>query len=575
MHTSQPALCLLACALAANSAHADWQVWTKTETIRVLRDAPAEEGRPAAIAAARNEWESFQILVRSDAAVRGINVVAGDLRGPGGALIRGADARLFRQHQFLLDVPTYRNKSFKPGWYPDALIPFRHPLTRQPLGQARLKAVPFDLPANATHGFWVDVFVPADAKAGEYRCTYRVTAEGRAAVEIPVSLTVWDFALPRVPTLKTALGAPNQRLRGYYARRAKAGKEPAPTDWAAVDAQCWDLVSRHRINAYPDAALVRPVRQADGSWRIPPENIDKLRKFIDTYHVNAIRTDHPRRVVKDPDAEREKLRAWLKAFDVLAAELDRPNVVLYTYLKDEPNDEKAYAYVQKWGRAVKAAHAALKVMVVEQTWTQNKKWGDLYGAIDIWCPLFSLFKAERAAKRQALGETIWTYTALCQGNPTPWWHTDFPLLNYRVPSWIAWRYRIRGLLYWGGMVFWRQVDDPWTDPKTLDRRKRNPKTLYNGEGSILYPGRAVGYDGIASSLRLKALRDGIEDYEYLAILERAGLADEAQKVVMPLAGSWFKWETDASQYDSARAKLAEMIVAAKPSSAAQDGRRQP
>ena len=145
---------------------------------------------------------------------------------------------------------------------------------------------------------------------------------------------------------------------------------------------------------------------------------------------------------------------------------------------------------------------------------------------------------------------------------TPWWHIDYPLLHYRVPAWIAWRYRIRGLLYWGGMSFWSQVEDPWTDPKTLDRRKGKKQPLFNGEGTLVYPGRAVGYDGIAPSLRLKALRDGIEDYEYLAILERLGLAEQAQKVVLPLAGTWFQWDSDPGAYEKARAVLAGMIVAA-------------
>ena len=214
-------------------------------------------------------------------------------------------------------------------------------------------------------------------------------------------------------------------------------------------------------------------------------------------------------------------------------------------------------------RSVDSVQTSTDAQTVGVGTLQDEEWGDLYGAIDIWCPLFSLFRPESAAKRQAAGETIWTYTALCQRDPTPWWHIDFPLLNYRVPMWIGWRYRIRGLLYWGGMCHWRGVEDPWTDPKTLDRRAGRKDPLYNGEGTIVYPGRAVGYDGIAPSLRLKALRDGIEDYEYLAILERAGLADAAQKVIMPLAGSWFEWEKDPAAYETARADLAKMIVTAR------------
>ena len=549
--------------VVAHEAFADWQVWTVTETRRVLRDAPAEDRIAVSLAAARNEWESFQILLRSDEPVRGVNVEPGDLAGPNGAVLRAADARLFRAHQLELTVGTFRNEDFKPGWYPDPLIPFRHPMTGEPLAGGRLAAVPFDLPAGQTHGFWVDLLAPPGAKPGEYRGTYRVTAEGDRAVEIPVVFTVWDFELPRVSAFRTALGSPAARMRGYYAQRAKEGKEPEPSDWDAVDRQCAEMLSRHRINATPPPGSLAPVAEPDGTFRIPDEQVTALGEFVDRYHVNAVPIPHPRCVVRDPEQERDKLHAWLAAWDRAANELDRPEVVFYIYLRDEPNDEEAYRYVQRWGKAIRDAESVVKVLVVEQTWTQNEAWGDLYGAVDIWCPLFSLFKPESAAERQAAGETVWTYTALCQREKTPWWHIDFPLLNYRVPAWIGWRYRIRGLLYWGGMSFWRQVDDPWTDPKTLDRRDGRKGPLYNGEGSIVYPGRAVGYDGIAPSLRLKALRDSIEDYQYLSMLESLGLAVEAEERVVPLAGSWFAWETDPVAYERARAGLAAMIATAK------------
>ena len=550
-------------------ASADWHVWTLTETRHVLREAPAGTTAAPRLAAARNEWESFQVLLRSEEPVAGIRLEAGNLVGPGGALLSAQDARLYRQHQLRLDDGTYRNDQFKPGWYPDPLIPFRHPVTREPLTGGRFVAIPFDLPANETHGFWVDVYVPSDAKPGVYRGVYRLTAAGGKAAKIPVTLQVWDFALPRVSTLQTALGSPAGRMRGYYRQRAKEGKEKEPADWDAIESQCAELLSRHRINATPPEGTLRPVAGADGTYRIPDAQIEALRQFVDRYHVNALPTPRPTGIVKDPVREQAKLNAWLAAWDDAAARLDRPGVTFFTYLRDEPNDKEAYEFVQTWGRAIRKAKSALKVMVVEQTWTKkdaggaNSDWGDLYGAVDIWCPLFSLFRPESAAKRQALGETIWTYTALCQREPTPWWHIDFPLLNYRVPTWIAWRYRIRGLLYWGGMSYWRGVEDPWTDPKSLDRRKGRKDPLYNGEGMLVYPGRAAGYEGIAPSLRLKALRDGIEDYEYLAILERAGKVEAAQKIVLPLAGSWFEWQKDAAAYEAARAKLAELIVSGR------------
>jgi len=114
------------------------------------------------------------------------------------------------------------------------------------------------------------------------------------------------------------------------------------------------------------------------------------------------------------------------------------------------------------------------------------------------------------------------------------------------------------------MPFWDHVDDPWSDPKTYNLRKQEAKgPIFNGEGSLVYPACEAGYDGIAPSLRLKALRDSIEDYEYLAMLQRLGRAAEAEKVVLPLAGSFFHWEPKPEAYDEARARLAKLIIAAQ------------
>lgn len=564
---------LALCGPALRAAEA-LQVWARSDTVHVLRAEPAGSARNVVLAAARNEWESFQVFVRCATPVPGAGLEPGDLHGPGGSVIRAADAVLYRQHQAELKQPTYRNAQFKPGWYPDALIPFRHPVMRQPLAAARIQAVPFNLPADETHGFWVDIQVPADAKPGQYRGAYRVTAAGRDATTIAVELTVWDFALPQVPSLQTAFGSPAGALRGYYARRAKAGKEPAPAEPDAVAVQVAGEVSRHLVNATPPAGLITPQRESDGSYRFSPQQIDALRKFVDTYHVNALQTPHPNSAIKDPEMERGILHVWLKSFDRLAAALDRPGVIFFTYLKDEPNTEEDYRYVQKWGRAVREAGSVVKVLVVEQPWTEpgrrgaDRNWGELHGAVDIWCPLFSLHRPADAAKRQALGETIWTYTALCQGPPTPWWHIDYPLLNYRVPAWMAWRDGMKGLLYWGGMAHWSRVEDPWEQaPYFVGKgafQQGQQGIVFHGEGSLVYPARAVGYDGIVPTIRLKALRDGIEDYEYLAILERAGRRAEAEKIVRPLTESFFQWEQDAAAYADARSKLATMIMEKKP-----------
>ena len=129
---------------------------------------------------------------------------------------------------------------------------------------------------------------------------------------------------------------------------------------------------------------------------------------------------------------------------------------------------------------------------------------------------------------------------------------------------MAWPDGIKGLLYLGCMSNWGEAGDPWTRvPFHTEKpaaKEGMPAPVFIGEGSLAYPARAVGFDGIVPSLRLKALRDAIEDYDYLAIAERLGKAEEAKRIVRSLVPSFFEWEKNPAAYEKARTQLAELIV---------------
>jgi hypothetical protein len=63
---------------AGHVAAADWHVWTVTETRHVLRSEPPGSGLAVNVAAARNEWVSFQILLRSEEPVKAVGVEVPD-----------------------------------------------------------------------------------------------------------------------------------------------------------------------------------------------------------------------------------------------------------------------------------------------------------------------------------------------------------------------------------------------------------------------------------------------------------------------------------------------------------------
>jgi hypothetical protein len=129
---------------------------------------------------------------------------------------------------------------------------------------------------------------------------------------------------------------------------------------------------------------------------------------------------------------------------------------------------------------------------------------------------------------------------------------DFPLLNYRIPMWINWRLGVTGLLYWS-TTNWTYTRDVWTDPLTYDDR-------YNMEGSLLYPGIDAGVQGFVSSIRLKEIREGLEDYEYLRILSQRRSRAVAEKMVRKIARTWRSWDADPIHLMEARAEIARSIV---------------
>jgi hypothetical protein len=89
---------------------------------------------------------------------------------------------------------------------------------------------------------------------------------------------------------------------------------------------------------------------------------------------------------------------------------------------------------------------------------------------------------------------------------------DYPLIEGRILAWLTHHYRSDGLLYWH-VNYWarnpiiRDWHEPYLEDWTLPCIAR-----MTGDGVLTYPLP----DGIASSLRLEAVRDGSEDYDLLA-----------------------------------------------------------
>ena len=88
----------------------------------------------------------------------------------------------------------------------------------------------------------------------------------------------------------------------------------------------------------------------------------------------------------------------------------------------------------------------------------------------------------------------------------------------------------------------------------------------NGDGSVTYPGRPDKIGGSSpipiASIRLKQIRDGLEDLEYMYLLEDAAGRDATTKIVSNVVRKTYDFNHDAESMMATRAALASAIEAA-------------
>ena len=551
---------------------------------RTGQDQEPQGSDGAEIHAARNEWESFQVVVTA----LGENVTVttaelSELVGPAGAKIAGNCITLYREEYVRVRKSTPR-ADLPPGLYPDPLVPFINPITGEPIEPRRrsqerwggratvsghdMYALPFEVFRGQNQPIWVDVHVPNETPAGTYQGTFRVRTRKGVAAEVPVKLTVWDFTLPDGPTHRNHFGSFGSVAR-YF------GVERGSEEFQQIESRYCRAMAEHRLNP-PIPHHLLPEVAGDGSLKIVPERHEALKQFIAQLHVTDFeipRAPFARLSVaaSGPDykrispADREKAQRYYRQYyDYLKKHGWAKRA--YVYLWDEPNLPENYEQVLVLGELVHEAVPEAKCLVVEQTYPHDSDWPDVDPAMDIWCPLWAFIDRKTVLEKIAGGDEVWSYTALVQQAPRyhpeyeqvkgldpPYWHIDRPLIVYRVPTWINRQYGITGLLYWSTVT---TVLEPWSNPAFAHPGH------FNGGGYLFYPGAPCGIDGPVSCMRLKNLRDGMEDYEYFAILEKASGKEAVKAIVDKIAPNWWDYCRDPDKLLAVRRELADQITRA-------------
>ena len=80
-----------------------------------------------------------------------------------------------------------------------------------------------------------------------------------------------------------------------------------------------------------------------------------------------------------------------------------------------------------------------------------------------------------------------------------------------------------------------------------------------GDGIFLYPPAPIASTESAPGIRLKAIRDGIQDYEYAQMLKNLGQLNVVNTNLLPIAGSWSNWSHDPNALENARLQLGQLL----------------
>lgn len=553
-------------------------LWVTGPSHKVLRTEkpPAESSiwvnstKTVKLFAARNEFVSFQIVYGGLG--RGIRLQTEPLKGPKGKQVDAV--RSFRQRY--LSTPVLSQYSIKNvPW--DCLefdlrcgeinAPREFPVQLVPL-DAPQHGAPFDVTGRGNEVVWVDIFIPEGFPAGKYEGSFQTAGQ-----TLTVELEVWNFTLPSVSHFPSWAYAGPEEIAWSLGRT----HQQIPEMRDAFDAY-FQLAHDHRM-------VLMEAFNYDEAYIKSPD-----RRYFDYYTGKAFKGPFGagfgfELLPTDPSfGKLIQEQGWLNRAFVI--------------LEDEPNSKAQYIEAIRKGRSIREAPGAvgLRRMVTEQYTPSKPDWPHLDPETDVFCS--GAIHPDEVSSIESRGNAVWTYNRGHAGAP----YVDAPGVALRTHAWAGFVTGVRAWYFWGATYVvdlqnqWRKhrhevrknpsqfVTDLWNDPLTFDESKklRDDGSSYpldwslrlNGDGVLIYPGTEAGIDGPLAGFRLKNLRQGAQDFEYLYLLEKMGKRSEAEAIARSLLGNLraaaessdgqaggavFHYELDGAKWDSARIELGRIL----------------
>ena len=563
------------------------------------------DGKSVNLQSARGEYISYQLVLTNYSQEVLNNIQITSTRFKNGSSTIAIDPELFLEWSVEVLTPStgYPNATLGKGWYPDALIPFE--MLQLDSSKVQRWTYPIRLPDfnNRIEGqksliVWVDQYVPfdrAEALPGNYTSSIEVTIGDRTE-SIPVELEVWDFAIPN----RNIFGASLQH-EGFVSRMSE--------DDAL---EIYQLMKRNRISVMDPTYQPGLTVKSNGSISLDWSSFDKeLKKYFDG---SAFTKEYG--YAYGPGYG-EPIENFVLPFDVYGkhhtrgwpdtgtpdVEQDPKNVAIYIEAI-----KKVRSHLQKLLDPTKTDLTVylngLDESYFKEAWERMVFYGDLFDqyypeahfridggyseeamefvsqSIDYWGSHTINYNADKVKKYQEMGIKDWLYGPMVYESESNGWvgsstFLDLPLVNDRAISWSSWKYGIHSWLSWGIGAGWEHA---WYDPETWKdvyksgsgSDRQFPYKKINGSAMLVYSGGIVpNVNRPCPSIRLKTLRNGVQEYEYMRLLTQLnGSSKATDRIVNEIINKPFGedsfgvlevWDYDPKKWDMARIEMGNMM----------------
>lgn len=542
----------------SSSAEFGLKIYTVSSLEKIFTETSKFKERDSVIHIARGEVAELQMVCRAEFGLDQLTVKA--------SVAKCGASRLPAPEVGLVDYVTVGRETPSPGidryrpisgLYPDPIVP----------------VAPKSLHAGENQPIWLSVDIPKETPEGVYKGeltiggvikgevvsitkeytikVYPVTIENRT-----LQVTNWFFLDDKLKYMNN--GESVERFSEFY--------------WKCAE-ELADIMAEYRQNI----ALVSPLRLAkitedNGEYSFDFTNFNRMvQLLVDKGVVGRIEGGHIGSRVGDWSSEfgvfvpsetkvdslvlrsieTDKAKKFYKTFfKELKLNLEKRGwwSIYMQHIADEPIESNYKSYNQ-------IAHFVKNILpevkIVEACHTNQ-----VAESVDIWVPQLNFMHQdyEYYKQEQEEGDEIMFYTCLApQGNYANRF-IEQPLIKTRLLHWMNYKYNIPGYLHWG-LNYWKG-DDVYNDTSGINTESGN--VLPGGDSWIVYP----GYGEIYPSIRLKAMRSGIDDYELLRMVEEQCSREEIEKckeLVRQVIYRFDHYDTNIDAFNLKRRVILEML----------------